>query len=118
MNRLLPLLLLPTLLAAATVAERTEADGLVSERLVVHRANDLRSADVRGWLQVRLGEHDDWLLLRLADLTEVRLSNRKESVLVWERPAPKERVLRREVIIPDEVMKVEAVRQLLAQHSP
>lgn len=118
MRHLLPLLLLPALLAAAVTAERTESDGLISERLLLHRANDLRTADVRGWIQVRLSDHDDWLLLKIADLAEVRLSARKESVLAWERPAPKERVLRRELVIPDEVMKVEAVRQLLAQHQP
>jgi hypothetical protein len=112
------LLLLPSLLTAAVTCERNEKpDGVVWERFTIHRANDLRTAQP-GWLQVRLGDQEDWLLLPLASLTEVQLLNRKESLLVWERPAPRERIHVREILIPDEVMKVEAVRVLLGKSQP
>ena len=113
MHRILPLLT-PALLAAACTVERTERDGLMVETISAARASDVRENDPKGFLSLRLGD-DQWLALPGRTLAEASIDGRSSTVLVWLQPLGRDRWLRREVVIPDNVMKTEAVKHLLGK---
>lgn len=114
MRRIAPLLAAPALLAAACTVERGDRDGLVVETITPARANDVRENDPKGFISLRLAD-DQWLALPGRAIAEATIDGRGSSTLVWLQLIGRDRWLRREVVIPDGVLKTEALKHLMGK---
>ncbi len=113
-------LAMPGLDAACTLAVE-EQPGLRIERYTLQRIADYRTSTITGFLELHVAVPDKpnglVLLLPGSQIAELQVNDRG-TVVVYERLATAATVLRREVSVPEAVIKPEQVKALVNRSLP
>lgn len=106
---------LPCLSAACTVTSEDQP-GLRIERYTLQRINDYRTSTLLGFLELLVAVPNQAngavLALPSSQIVEIQI-NDQGSMVVYERLATAGMVLRREVSVPDTIIRPEQVRALI-----